>query len=248
MTGFKIIVGYDATHDNVRFLPKGLAAGYTTGSPDVEWTPTDWANHPGALRICQDSGATDNTADILDVESGAATFADCPGWSRRALTSYNDAARPGQRKPSIYASASNIPSVANALVNDGVDGGVGLFVANWNLSEAQAVQVVQDAAGPFPIIGLQYKDAGNYDCDIFEWEWAHDVSRAHQPGFPRRHISAGHDSFLEFCKQYGFEPQEVMHETFLHEEKGFGVHWRTYINKGDFERRMPVGTVIWTPA
>ncbi len=111
---------YDAVRVNIAQLPPGYAAGYSTGTGIVPWTAADWAAHPGAVRIDQDPAASDPTADILDVEAGAATFADCPGWYKRALADYRSAARPGQRAPAIYASLSNLPAVANALISGGV--------------------------------------------------------------------------------------------------------------------------------
>jgi hypothetical protein len=43
-----------------------------------------FAAHPGAVRIDQDPAASDPTADVLDIEAGAATPASAPGWVRRA--------------------------------------------------------------------------------------------------------------------------------------------------------------------
>lgn len=172
-----IVVGYDATHQNVSRLPKGSqAAGYTTGSASIAWTNADWARFPGAVRICQDLGATDTTADVLDVESGAATPGDCPGWAKKATANYTTNVRPGQRTPAIYTSASNVTTVANALVNGGVKSGVGLWVANWSLTEAQAIADVQAASGPFPIIGVQYSSGSFFDYDIWAAAWLSAVS------------------------------------------------------------------------
>lgn len=167
-----IIVGYDAIHDNVGKVPKGSqAAGYTTGTPDIAWTNADWGRFPGAVRICQDSVASDGTADVLDVESGAATPAECPGWAKRAMASFSSNARHGQRAPAIYTSASNVTAVANALVNGGVKSGVGLWVANWNLSQPEAIAAVQSASGPYPIVGVQYSNGPYYDYDIWGTAW-----------------------------------------------------------------------------
>lgn len=167
-----IQVAYDCTHANISRAPAGLLAGYTTGTPDIRWTDADWKAHPGAVRIDQDPAASDDTADVLDVEARAATLADVPGWSRRALASYRSGKRPGQRSPLIYCSQVNVTPVANVLTGAGMtDGSVGLFIANWNLSQAQAAAEVLAASGPFPVHGLQFQNAGNFDIDVFSSAW-----------------------------------------------------------------------------
>src|SRR5260370_13575976 len=97
----------DATHENIGHLPHGQAAGYVTGSPSVNWTPADWAAHPGAVRIAQSPLLTVDEApdaDVLHVEAFAATYADCAPRARNAQSPWAKAAPPGQRHPAIYAS------------------------------------------------------------------------------------------------------------------------------------------------
>src|SRR5689334_21874261 len=103
-----ITAAHDATHQFIGHLPGGQAAGYTTGTADIRWTNADWDAHPGAVRIDQDFAASDPSADVLDVENGAATFTDCPVWAQRAKADFANAVRPGQREPAIYFSASNV--------------------------------------------------------------------------------------------------------------------------------------------
>lgn len=186
-----ITLAYDAIAANVGSLPPGQACGYTTGSGGIAWDSAMWSAHPGAVRIDQDSVASDGTADILDVERGAATPADCGPWAKRALAAFRAATRPGQRTPGIYCSASNVSSVVNALNAAGVTSGVGLWIADWNWTQAQAVQEVLAAAGPFPIIGAQFADAGNYDIDVFATAWLDHVSGTPAPPPPGNyHFSA----------------------------------------------------------
>lgn len=171
------ILAYDATHLNINRLPReSQDAGYTTGTSDIRWTNADWRNHPHAVRIDQDFAASDPSADVLDVENGAATIADCPVWAKRAETDYNNITRVGQRTPAIYTSESNLTAVANSLVNGGIKSGVGLWVANWNLNVSQAVALVDNAGGPFPIIGVQYSNGEFYDYDVFDVGWLTHVS------------------------------------------------------------------------
>ena len=171
------VVGYDATRGNIPLLPRGaqMYAGYSTGLGDVPWTGADFAAHATilgpCLRIDQDPAASDATADILDVERGAATVADSPGWARRAQADFNVAVRPGQRSPAVYMNAATVTAVVNALVAGGVTSGVGLVVANWSITEGQAVVDVLGAAGPFPVVGVQFADAGPYDVDVFSRAW-----------------------------------------------------------------------------
>jgi len=173
-TGARMTISlmYDATHDNIGHLPPHATyAGYTTGSGGIAWTAADWKKFPDAVRIDQDASAADPSADILDVENGAATPAECPGWARRALASFASAARPGQRSPAIYAGAAAITTVANALTAGGVTSGVGLWVANWNLTDSEAVAAVTAASGPFPVIAVQFRNAGPYDISVVSTSW-----------------------------------------------------------------------------
>ena len=175
MTGY--VVGYDAIRTNIPSLPKGaqIYAGYSTGSGDVPWTEADFAAHATVLGPClrydQDPAASDPTADVLDVERGAATVADCSWWARKALADFGAWKRPGQRSPAIYCSASNVTAVVNALVSGGIASGVGLILADWSLSEPQAVADVLGAKGPFPVAGVQWADPGPYDVNIYSRAW-----------------------------------------------------------------------------
>ena len=175
-------VVYDATHDNISHLPRGQAAGYTTGTgTHIRWTAADWKAHPGAVRIDQDHAASDPTADILDIEQGAATVFDAPGWVLRSAVDYQTARRPGQRRPAIYCSRSAVTPVVNALTTAGIKHGVGLWVADWNNDQHAATVEVQAAAGPFPVIGRQWRNAGAYDISVFSTAWLKEVSVTASP-------------------------------------------------------------------
>ena len=177
MTATTVLV-YDATNANIAHLPAGMAAGYTTGSSDIRWTASSWAKHPQAVRIDQDAAASDPTADVIDVEAGAATIAEVPGWVIRAAVDYHDARRPGQRSPAVYCSRSNVTAVCNALIAAGVKGGVGLWIADWDGNHDKAAAEVANASGPFPVIGRQYANAGLYDVSVFSAQWLQEVSVA----------------------------------------------------------------------
>jgi hypothetical protein len=180
----------DATHGNINAIPAGLhAAGYVTGSGDVPWTPDDWKKHPDAIRIDQTPASTpwDATADVDDMERGAVTLNELAGRAKLRMAAFKAGTRPGQRSPVVYASASSITPVVNALIAGGVTSGVGLWVANWNLTQPQAIAEVTAASGPFPIRGIQYTNqggGGSYDLSVFDAGWLDNRSGKPSPVTP----------------------------------------------------------------
>jgi hypothetical protein len=177
-----VVQGYDATHSDISSLPRGQAAGYVTGMDGIMWTEEDWAAHPRAVRIDQSPVNTslDETADVLDYENGAATISDIADWAKAAFANYHAAARPGQRSPAIYMSAGNVTAVANALTAAKITG-VGLWIASWTGNQSAAIAQVASGSGPYPVIGVQYEDAGAYDVDIFSVPWLTTVSAVPSP-------------------------------------------------------------------
>jgi hypothetical protein len=169
-----IIDGADATGANYSALPSGLAivAGYSTGSDGIAWDEAQWAEHPDAIRIDQspENTALDETADVLDFENGAATLAGIAPWVLAARAAFARGARPGQRHPAVYASRSNLTPVCNALADARVTG-VGLWVADWTDDRAAAVAELATSSGPYPVIGVQWQDAGRFDRDVFLESW-----------------------------------------------------------------------------
>ncbi len=184
-----ITVVYDCTGDNLGSfpIPPGvLMAGYMTGSGGVPWTREQFNAHPGAIHIDQSAFITglDETADVIDYEDGAAVLSDLAPWVNAAHVKFNLGIRAGQRKPAIYASASNITAVVNELISKGITSGVGLWVANWNLTDPQAVADVNNASGPFPIIGVQFANAETHDISVFSTAWLQEVSKVSVPTPP----------------------------------------------------------------
>ena len=181
-----VIDGADATGSNLASLPSGFGviAGYSTGSDGVAWDETQWADHPNAVRIDQspENTALDETADVLDVENGAATFGDIAPWALAAEASWAKAVRPGQRHPAVYASEDNLTPVCNALAAARVTG-VGLYVADWTGSREDAVAMLQASSGPYPVVAVQYADEGLYDVDVWLASWldARSAKAAPQP-------------------------------------------------------------------
>jgi hypothetical protein len=209
-----VVVGHDAIHANIGRLPAGPCAGYTTGSADIRWTANDWITHPGAVRICQDAAASDHTADVLDVERYAATNAEAAGWFKAAEKAYLSGARPGQRSPAIYTSASNVTPLVNALIAGGVKDGCGLWVANWNLTQVQAYADVVNAAGPFPIVAVQWASGQYYDTDVFSGSWLARVSAA--PSVWGELVTDGTLSLEQIAEHVGMLPSSVLRHTATH--------------------------------
>jgi hypothetical protein len=176
-----ITLGFDATHQFISQLPAGCqAAGYDTGGGSVAWTEADWAAHPGAVHIDQDPGAGDGNSDVLDCENGAVPVGspEIPLWVKRAQAAWNCSARPGQRTPVLYCSASNVTANINALASGGVSSGAGLWIADWTGTDAQAIAEIIAASGPFPVIGGQFQDLGDIDADVWSTTWLQNVSGA----------------------------------------------------------------------
>lgn len=176
MPGITIV--YDAIHAQISSLPRGFAAGYVTGTSDIQWTAEDFASHPGAIRIDQSPVSTvwDATADVDDFERGAVSLPELAPRAKLRMAAFSAATRPGQREPLVYMSASNVTEVVNALIAGGISSGVGLFVANWNLTEPQSIEQVVTASGPFPVRGVQFHNAGSFDISVFDSSWIANVS------------------------------------------------------------------------
>ncbi len=248
----------DAIRINIGQLPKGLAAGYTTGSGIVPWGPADWKAHPGAVRICQDPAASDTTADCLDVEQGAATISTVARWAEAAAASVAAGTRPGQRHPAVYMSLSAVTPVVNALTAGGIHSGVGLWVANWNLTAAEAAVLVQHAGGPYPIIGVQYANRGAYDVSVFSGPWLGAVSgdpaapQSAQPqGFDGHgeYVTAGQFSLAQLAAKLQVPPAALLRMTAVR----FGTFgndlagWLNAVHAGTqpASTPLPAGIRLW---
>lgn len=174
---FETVDGWDAIHANLSGVGDGQGAGYTTGSPDIRWTNADWHAHAGAVRICQDAGATDDTADVLDIERYAATPEDAPGWYDRALESFHAGRRPGQRHPAVYCNPSTLPRVSAAFRKAGSKVLPWLFEALWGIGLGGARAMIDVDYAGFLMIGVQYASHYRFDSDVWSRRWLDDVSR-----------------------------------------------------------------------
>lgn len=177
-------VVYDATHANIGTLPDAAEyAGYVTGTSDIVWTDADFKAHPNAIRIDQTPTGTpwDALADGDDYERGAVSLSELPVRAKLRMHAFNTNARPGQRRPFVYASADSLTAVANALVAGGVTSGVGLWVAHWTGDIVSAIQTVKTRSGPFPIVAFQFENAGPFDISVFATAYLNDRSAGPLP-------------------------------------------------------------------
>lgn len=177
-----VIDMYDATTGSFNWLPVGKqGAGYTTGR-GIAWTPAQFRSKAlpfPAVRIDQDSNAADPTADILDVENGAATVSEVPRWVNLARASFDRATRPGQRWPGIYCNLSTLNGAIAALESAGLTN-VPFAIADLT-NRADAVRKVSMATGPYPRVWQQYQFGSVYDSGIVSVDWLTKVSGGPAP-------------------------------------------------------------------
>jgi hypothetical protein len=127
----------DAMHTSVVNIPENspLVAGYVTGTPEIAWTAQDWARFPGGhLRVDQSPDLAQwaaGNADVADIEQGAGTSYEAVAGAM---------ARTGKGWLSwVYTSQANLASLRSALEAAQLTGHVQFWVANWDLSEEEAV-------------------------------------------------------------------------------------------------------------
>jgi hypothetical protein len=167
------VVGYDVTAENYEARPlAGQIALYVTGTADIIATPAMRAANPGAITINQSGGNV--VADWYDVESGAVTPAEVPGLIRNAREARLTGN--GRRNPGVYVNQSNTTTVVNELVAAKMTN-VPLWLADYNLTLAEAVTALQSSSGPYPIVGYQYANAGTHDEDVWLASWVSQVSQ-----------------------------------------------------------------------
>ena len=68
-------------------------------------------------------------------------------------------------------SQSQVTEVVNALIAGGISSGAGLWIAHFGLTQAQATQMVLTASGPFPVIGVQFRNTPEFDVSVFSSDW-----------------------------------------------------------------------------
>lgn len=180
------IIGYDAMSKNEHVLPADvMAAGYDTqaggGTGFIAWTPEQYARHVKpypALHIDQNPGQADFTFDYMDVETGAIPASDIPALLTEARNAFQTGQRPGQRWPGVYCSLSLVAGIVTELQNAKITN-VPFIVAEYGISQADAVNRVATAQGPYPAVGYQFNDTafgGLADTNVWSVPWIANVS------------------------------------------------------------------------
>jgi hypothetical protein len=146
----------DATHDNVANVPAWVpkVAGYVTGTPGIAWTAQDWGCFPyaGKLRIDQSpalASYASNAASVADIESGAGTvpaFVEaCANRLQLGLLLW------------VYCAQDTVAQVAAALTSASIPlTACGLWLANWNLSQAGAEGVLGTTVDGIQVVAVQW--------------------------------------------------------------------------------------------
>jgi len=213
----------DAMHSYVRSIPPGTkkVAGYVTGTPDVQWTAEDWNAFPdaGHVRIDQSYDLV-QLAPVVDVEGGTAS----PALAAQIAKARLDA---GETYAGVYASGDTVPLVAEAMNALGVPlTKVDLWLANWNLSDAEAgallgtvmngftIRAVQWASPtsnpdtPVPGSGLTLKQA-NVDLSVTQDAW-HAYTPPVAPPGPYRHLTTAGQTIAELAASRNTEPATLL--------------------------------------
>jgi len=149
-TAAAVIVMADTIHIAVRSIPAGAqkVAGYVTGSSDVRWTAEDWARFNGVkVGINQMAGSDPLLGDVFDVEPGA--------WSIKEAAQASRERQAHGLEVSLYTSQSLATPLVKACFAVGVTSG-NLWVANWNLSQAEATAIVMHRHQPWPVQAVQW--------------------------------------------------------------------------------------------
>lgn len=147
----------DTIHANVLSIPVStpFVGGYVTGTPDITWTPADWARFPGVhVRYWQGYGSLPDVHafDVIDIEAGAVTPAEAASMVR-------DRVHAGVQWTTLYGTdavlaetASLIRVMGSAVWNGHVD----CVLADWNLNEVSAAALVGSLIHGMSCRGIQW--------------------------------------------------------------------------------------------
>lgn len=158
MTSDGTTVMVDTIHDAVAHVPTGIhyVGGYVSGTPDIKWTPEDWARFPSArhIRIFQGYGDMPDVHgfDAIDVETGAVT----PGEAASIVRTRVMAGIPWTH---IYGTDSTLATVGEAIRAYGQsiwNGHVSCWLADWNLDESEAAAKVGTRIHGMTCVAVQW--------------------------------------------------------------------------------------------
>jgi len=111
----------------------GLAAVGGYGDGAFAWSSDGWARFPSSVVPLSIVVSAVHRGDILDVEDGASSPADCPGWADRFD-------RPNRRRPTIYCNRSTIDEVRRQMGGRSFDWWAATLDGTRDVPGAVAVQ------------------------------------------------------------------------------------------------------------
>lgn len=161
----------DATGDHANdaiWTGAQLVGYYVTGLPPVPWSATQIMSiRPGQIHVPIDQGAAGaprHDAIVQDVETGAWTPADVPGWQADCTA----------EQPTVYCNQSTLPDV----LATGWTGNLWLAVPGWQYGEA-----LPSAPGCHYVAVQNQLDVLNaYDLSVvLDDDWPYKKSGARMP-------------------------------------------------------------------
>lgn len=157
--------------DSVNIPPSfQKVAGYDTGAGSVPWQAHAWDRFPksGHIHIDQSPGLSAyaaGTAAVADVEPGAGTI-------EAFITATHQRNARGQYGH-LYASMANLPAYIGDMIGSGLDlSKTDFWIADWNLSQAEASQLV----GTYTI---SVPGHGDVTINVAAVQWASPISNPH---------------------------------------------------------------------
>ena len=129
------------------FPDAAIVAGYLNGA--YAWSQEDWGLFPHATHV-EITVSNRNMGDVLDVEQGDATPAECEGWiaMRKAA---------GYYRPTIYTSLVNVPAVRQGTGRYVLGTDYDLWVADYDGSTSLPYKLA---------VAKQYRSTAQYDVSV----------------------------------------------------------------------------------
>ena len=150
----------DATSGNIGNIPGNIdvVAGYVTGTPDVQWTPADWARFPDIPHVTIDQGATGSpvpSAIVRDFEQGAWTASEANEHIGNGLWT--------SARPTIYCDQANLPGI----IADGWRRDLWVAIIGWQPGKPWPQPVANAIAVGCTIVAVQQQNVnGVYDLSV----------------------------------------------------------------------------------
>lgn len=153
-----VAVMLDTIHASVRNVPgnASFVAGYVSGTPDIQWTETDWALFPHSrkIRIYQGYGPEPALGDfdVLDCEPGALSPQQCADIiEQRVLHGY--------QWTTVYGGDAMLAQVSTLVQEKGEyiwNGHVNVWYADWNLDQAEAAALLGTTIHSMTVVAVQW--------------------------------------------------------------------------------------------